>query len=180
VRQIFLSLDRKQPMRDKSSVYIIITALFLVFSILLVLQYRHTRAKAPLTEIVNSKSTNGPKVVPFLKKGTYPSFASGVMEPGNIQLELSPEGFENGVFKVRFFANAHDLILDSYDLTLMAKLDDGNQRFTPSFSDRMKGHHDSGLIFFDFGKLHNSASLSTFSITVRGLPKEEVRVFRWK
>ncbi len=180
MRQVFLPLERKQPMKDRSSVYIIITALFLMFSILLVLQYRHTRTRAPVTENVSSQHASGPKAVQFLNKGTYPSFVSGVMEPGNIRLELSPEGFENGVFKVRYFANAHDLILDPYDLTLMAKLDDGKQRFTPSFSDRMKGHHDSGLIFFDLGKLHTpSTSLSTFSITVRGLPKEKDRVFRW-
>ena len=180
MKQVILPLERKQPMKDRSSIYIIITALFLMFSILLVLQYRHTRTRAPVTENVSSQHASGPKAVQFLKKGTYPSFVSGVMEPGNIRLELSPEGFENGVFKVRYFANAHDLRLDPYDLTLMATLDDGNQRFTPSYSDRMKGHHDSGLMFFDFGKLHTPDSLTTFSMTVRGLPNEEVRVFSWK
>ena len=180
MRQILLSLDRKQLMRDKSSVYIIITTLFLVFSILLVLQYRHTRARAPITEIVNSKSTSGPKAVQFLKKGTYPSFASGVMEPGTIRLELSPEGFDNRQLRVRFFANAHDLILDPYNLAQMTTLEYGSRQIKPSaYSDRMKGHHDSGLMFFDIGKLHNPTALSTFTITVRGLPSEEVRVFTW-
>ena len=154
--------------------------LFLVLSAFTIFGYRHTRINAPAVESANSQSTNGSTEVQFLKKGEFPSFVSGVMEPGNIRLELSPEGFENTVFKVRFFANAHDLILDPYDLALMATLDDGIQQFTPSFSDRMKGHHDSGLILFDFGKLHTPASLSTFSITVRGLPKEETRAFSWK
>ena len=179
MKQVILPLERKQPMKDRSSIYIIITALFLMFSILLVLQYRHTRARAPVTENVSSQHANGPKAVQFLKKGTYPSFVSGIMEPGNIRLELSPEGFENGVFKVRFFANAHDLILNPYDLALMTTLDYEKERFTPAFSDKMKGHHDSGLIFFDLGKLHTPTALSTFSITVRGLPSEEVRVFNW-
>ena len=180
MKQVFMPLERKQPMKDRSSAYIIITALFLMFSILLVLQYRHMRARVPITENVSSQHASGPKAVQFLKKGTYPSFVSGVMEPGNIRLELSPEGFENGVFKVRYFANAHDLILDPYDLALLTTLDDGNLRFTPSFSDKMKGHHDSGLILFDLGKLHTPESLATFSITVRELPKEEVRVFSWE
>jgi hypothetical protein len=180
VKQVSLPLERKQPMKDRSSIYIIISALFMVLSILLVLQYRHNLDRAPVTENVSSQHASGPKAVQFLKKGAYPSFVTGVMEPGNIRLELSPEGFENGIFKVRYFANAHDLILDPYDLALMTTLDDGNQRFRPSFSDKMKGHHDSGLIFFDLGKLHTPESLATFSITVRELPKEEVRVFSWK
>jgi len=166
-------------MKDKSPSYIIIALLFLLLTTFTIFQYRHTRINAPVGENSTSESTNEPTAVQFLKKGEYPSFASGVMEPGNIRLELSPEGFDNTVFKVRFFANAHDMVLDPYDLALMTTLSDGELRFTPSFSDKMKGHHDSGLIFFDFGKLHTPDSLSTFSITVRGLPKEEVRVFNW-
>ena len=167
-------------MRDKTSVYIILALLFLVLTTFTVFQYRHTKINAPAVVNLTSEIVGGPTAVQFLKKGKYPSFASGTMEPGNIRLELSPEGFENGAFKVRFFANAHDLTLDLYDLALMTTLDDGKLRFNPSSSDKMKGHHDSGLIFFDLGKLHTPDSLSTFSITVRGLPKEETRVFSWR
>ena len=167
-------------MRDKTSVYIIFALLFLVLTTFTVFLYRQTKINAPAVVNSTSESAGGPTAVQFIKKGEYPSFVSGTMEPGNIRLEISPEGFENGVFKVRFFANAHDLTLDLYDLARMTTLDDGKLRFKPSSSDKMKGHHDSGLIFFDLGKLHTPDSLSTFSITVRGLPKEETRVFSWR
>ena len=166
-------------MRDKTPVYIIFALLFLVLTTFAIFQYRHTKINTPAVLNSTSENAGGPTEVQFLKKGEYPSFVSGVMEPGNIRLEISPKGFENGIFKIRFFANAHDLTLDLYDLALMTTLDDGKQRFKPSFSDKMKGHHDSGIILFDLGKLHTPDSLSTFSITVRGLPKEEVRVFNW-
>jgi hypothetical protein len=179
-KQVFLSLGRKSFMEDKVSIYYIIAALFLVFSVFTIYQYRHTMINAPVAENAVSKSAGGPTAVNFLKKGEYPSFVSGVMEPGNIRLELSPEGFENDAFKVRFFANAHDLILGTYDLALMTTLEYENRLLKPLRSDRMKGHHDSGLMVFDLGILHNPDSLTTFSITVRGLPKEETRVFSWR
>ena len=167
-------------MRDKTSVYIIFALLFLVLTTFTVFQYRQTKINAPAVVNSTSESAGGPTAVNFLKKGEYPSFVSGVMEPGNIRLELSPEGFENDAFKVRFFANAHDLILDTYDLALMTTLEYENRLLKPLRSDRMKGHHDSGLMVFDLGILHNPDSMTTFSITVRGLPKEETRVFCWR
>jgi hypothetical protein len=167
-------------MKDKSPAYVIIALLFLVLTTFTIFQYRHNRINAPAVENSSFENTSEPTAVQFLKKGEYPSFVSGVMEPGNIRLELSPEGFENNAFKVRFFANAHDLILDTYDLALMTTLEYENRLLKPLRFDRMKGHHDSGLMVFDLGILHNPDSLTTFSITVRGLPKEETRVFSWR
>ena len=167
-------------MRDKTPVYFIIALLFLLLTTFTISQYRHTRINAPAVANSPSEITGEPNAVQFLKKGEYPSFVSGVMEPGNVRLELSPEGFENDTFKVRFFANAHDLTLDTYDLAQMTTLKYENRLLKPLRSDRMKGHHDSGLMVFDLGILHNPDSLTTFSITVRGLPKEETRVFSWR
>ncbi len=173
-------MESKYLMNEKMSVYLIFVSLILVLAAFTIFQYRHTMINAPVAENAVSKSAGGPTAVNFLKKGEYPSFVSGVMEPGNIRLELSPEGFENDAFKVRFFANAHDLILDTYDLALMTTLEYENRLLKPLRFDRMKGHHDSGLMVFDLGILHNPDSLTTFSITVRGLPKEETRVFSWR
>lgn len=172
-------------MRDRSTTYFAFAAVVMVFIAFIILQYRHSKTKIPAVEISKSQSVNEPAVnepaeVKFLEKGKYPSFVSGTMEPGNIRLELSPEGFENGVFKVRYFANAHDLVLDRYDLSQMTTLEYDNQRLKPSHYDKMEGHHDSGLIFFGIGKLHEPPSPFNFSITVRGLPKQETRVFSWK
>jgi hypothetical protein len=167
-------------MKDRSSVYIIVALLFVVLTTFTIFQYRHTRINAPAVESTTYKSTGEPTAVQFLKKGDYPSFVSGVMEPGNIRLELSPEGIENDRLKIRFFANAHDLTLESYNLGTMTTLKYGDRKLKPTYFDRMKGHHDSGLMLFDLGKLHVPAALSTFSITINGLPSEEVRVFRWE
>jgi hypothetical protein len=167
-------------MKDRSYFYYIIAALVLLGSSLIIYQYRSTRINAPAGESTKAQNLGGPTEVQFLKKGEYPSFVSGTMEPGNIRLEMSPEDPDNGQLKVRFFANAHDQLLDPYDMGEMATLEYENRRLKPSYSDRIKGHHGSGLMYFEIGKLEDPAALSTFSITVRGLPKEDVRVFRWK
>jgi hypothetical protein len=62
----------------------------------------------------------------------------------------------------------------------MTTLEYGDRKLKPTYSDRMNGHHDSGVMVFDLGKLHDPAALSAFSITISGLPSEEVRVFRWE
>jgi hypothetical protein len=170
----------KDRSKNRSSIYIIFALLFVVFSVLTIFQYRHIRDRVLFAGAVNSVSANGPAEVKFLKRGEYPSFVSGGMEPGNIRLELSPENIENDRLRIRFFANAHDLTLESFNLAQMTTLQYGDRKLKPTYSDRMKGHHDSGLILFDLGKLHDPAARSKFSITISGLPSEEVRVFRWE
>jgi len=167
-------------MKDRSLIFFVVGALLLVVFSFSIFQYRHTRINAPVVEGIIPQNTAGPKAVQFIKKGTYPSFVSGTMEPGNIRLELSPEGFKNSAFKVRFFANAHDMVLEPYDLAQMTTLQYEGRLLKPSHTDRMKGHHDSGLMYFDIGKSHDPDSLATFSITVKGLPRDEVRVFNWE
>lgn len=167
-------------MRDRSSAYAILALALIVIAGFTIFQYRDTKVNQPAAERPASESASKTAEVKFINKGRYPSFASGVMEPGNIRLELSPEGFDGTVFKVRYFANAHDMVLDPYDLGTMAALEYDGRHFTPIRGDRMKGHHDSGLLYFDLGKLHSSDFLKTFSITVRGLPREETRVFKWQ
>lgn len=169
-------------MKDRLSTYYIFAAALLLILSLAILQLRTMSTEGPAAATVadaNSINKSEARVVRFLEKGEFPSFVSGVMEPGNIRLELSPEGFEKNRLIVRFFANAHDQTLDPYDLALMTTLKYEDRLLKPSYTNRMKGHHDSGLMYFDFGKLHDTSSLSTFTITVEGLPSEEVRVFRW-
>ena len=167
-------------MRDRSSIYLILALALMVIGGFAIFQYRHTKVNEPVAERSKAENTSETSEVKFIEKGKYPSFASGVMGPGNIRLELSPEGFDGTVFKVRYFANAHDMVLGPYDLATMTTLEYDGEHFTPMRVDRMKGHHDSGLLYFDLGKLHSADFLKTFSITVRGLPKEKTRVFKWQ
>ncbi len=168
-------------MKSTLTLYITVALVIFLISGLGIYQYRSAKGEAPVVGKVETEKTNGLATSQFLKQGKFPSFVTGIMEPGNVRLELSPEGFDNRQLKVRFFANAHDLTLDSYDLAQMTTLEYESRRIKPlAYSDRMKGHHDSGLLFFEIGKLHNVPALSTLSITVRGLPSEEVRVFQWK
>jgi hypothetical protein len=177
---VCLHLEHDHHMKERLSTYYLVAATLVVILGLAIFQFR--TVKPPESTPVTNKTANTgeARAVRFLKKGQYPSFVSGVMEPGNIRLELSPEGLENGRLKVRFFANAHDQTLDPYDLALMTALSYEDRLLKPSHSDRMKGHHDSGLMFFDFGRLHDTDALSNFTITVRGLPSEKVRTFRWE
>jgi len=170
-------------MKDKVYIYYVFAAALLLILGLAILQFRTMKtgeSAAATTADVESVSKREARAVRFLKKGEFPSFVSGVMEPGNIRLELSPEGFEKNRLEVRFFANAHDQTLETYDMAMMSTLKYDDRLLKPSYADRMKGHHDSGLMFFDFGKLHDTSSLSTFTITVQGLPSEETRIFRWE
>ena len=167
-------------MRDRSSTYAILALVLIVIAVFAIFQYRHAKVNEPVAVRSKAENTSEAAEVKFLQKGKYPSFASGVMEPGNIRLELSPEGFDGTVFRVRYFANAHDMVLDPYDLATMSTLEYDGWHFTPTLVHRMKGHHDSGLMYFDLGKLHSADFLKTFSITVSGLPREETRVFKWQ
>jgi len=161
-------------MKNGTSVYFIIAVLILLVSGVAINQFRNTvDNKAPEPEAKPGK-TETTENAGFLKEGEYPTFVTGEMEPGNIRLELKPEGFENGALNIRFFASAHDLVLDSYDFTRMTTLEYKGRKIKPDHADTIKGHHGSGLMTFQVGE-----ELGEFSVTVEGLPKEEFRVFKW-
>jgi len=161
-------------MKNGSSVYFVVAFLIFLVSGVVIHQFRSTRdKKAPEFEAA-SEQTETTVSAAFLGEDEYPTFVTGAMEPGNIRLELKPEGFENGVLSIRFFASAHDLVLDSYDLGSMVTLEYKGRKIRPERADRVKGHHGSGLMTFRVGE-----ELGEFSVTVEGLPGEELRVFTW-
>lgn len=162
--------------------YMLAGAFLLVILSLTVFQVRRTmtgRAEGAKGE-PGSSSVAGTRSMTFLEKGTYPTFTSGVMEPGAVRLELSPLGLEDGSFRVRYFAGTHDVDLEQYDLALMTALRYGNRTLKPTHADAMKGHHSTGILVFDIGSIHDPDELtSDLSITVTGLPGNGTRVFRW-
>ena len=160
-------------MKNGTSAYFIIAVLILLVSGVAIYQYRSTMDNKTSEPEAKPEKTETTENTGFLKEGEYPTFVTGEMEPGNIRLELKPEGFENGVLSIRFFASAHDLVLDSYDFTQVTTLEYKGRKIKPEYADMIKGHHGSGLMTF---KVENE--LGEFSVTVKGLPKEEFRVFK--
>lgn len=160
-------------MKDRSPIFLVIAVSTILVAGIALYQLR---SKSPdiRMESESKKEQQESGVKKILRQGEYPSFVTGEMEPGNIRLELKPVDFENGVLTIRFFASAHDLVLDSYDFGFMTTLLHNGRNFRPVSADRLKGHHGSGLMSFNIGE-----DLGEFSITVEGLPKEEHRIFKW-
>ena len=97
--------------------------------------------------------------------------ATGKMKDGGVKLQLEPHSFENGVFRVKFFANTHSINLGDYDLMELMHLEFENVGYRPVSMDRMRGHHAGGEIRFRGPDVPEH-----FQIIVRGLPNMENRV----
>jgi hypothetical protein len=100
--------------------------------------------------------------------------STGTMADGGVKMELEPYSFENGVFRVKFYANTHTVNLGRYDLMELMHLEYEDVGYKPVSVDKMRGHHSGGVIEFRVPEVPDH-----FRILVRGLPNMENRVFEW-
>jgi hypothetical protein len=96
------------------------------------------------------------------------------MADGSVKMELEPYSFENGVFRVKFYANTHTVNLGNYDMMELMHLEYEDVGYKPVSADKMRGHHSGGVIEFRVPEVPDH-----FRIFVRGLPNMENRVFEW-
>ena len=104
-----------------------------------------------------------------------PSVTVGTTDQGDVEISLTPKGVQNGKFVVGIAANTHSVDLAPFDLTKLATLTLKGKQYTPLSASSLSGHHAQGTLEFDLGE-----DPEAFTITIRGIPLEEERVFRWE
>jgi hypothetical protein len=100
--------------------------------------------------------------------------STGTMTDGGVKMELEPASFENGIFRVKFYANTHKVNLGQYNMIELMHLEYADVGYRPVSMDRMRGHHAGGEIEFRVPEVPDH-----FRIVVRGLPDLEERIFEW-
>jgi hypothetical protein len=100
--------------------------------------------------------------------------STGTMTDGGVKMELEPASFENGIFRVKFYANTHKVNLGQYNMMELMHLEYADVGYRPVSMNRMRGHHAGGEIEFRVPEVPD-----LFRIVVRGLPDLEERIFEW-
>lgn len=100
--------------------------------------------------------------------------STGTMTDGGVKMELEPASFENGIFRVKFYANTHKVNLGQYNMMELMHLEYADVGYRPVSTKRMRGHHAGGEIEFRVPEVPDH-----FRIVVRGLPDLEERIFEW-
>jgi len=124
------------------------------------------------SNIGSSNSGNAPKTSPNLANG-FETIGSGSTDQGEVSIELTPVNGEKG-FRVMIAANTHSVDLSQFDLRKITTLEYGGKEIQPIAAPDLSGHHSTGELVFD------AEVPSGFTIRIRGIPKEEERVFTWR
>lgn len=113
--------------------------------------------------------------VPEASAAGYEMQSSGSMGSGDVLVELTPRGVENGRLVVDFAMNTHSVSLSAFDLKELTTLRFADKTIKPSEATPPAGHHAYGQMVFDTG-----GKVKDFTITVEGIPLNKKRVFAWK
>lgn len=100
--------------------------------------------------------------------------SAGSMTDGGVRMELKPYLFENGVFRMKFYANTRSVNLGNYEMMELMHLEYRNMKYKPISMDRMHGQNAEGEVEF-----HIPEAPDRFRIVIRGLPNMEEHVFQW-
>ncbi len=101
---------------------------------------------------------------------------SGSLDEGDAVVSLTPAGIIDGKLRVDVGVNTHSISLEQFDLTKITTLEYGGKSLKPESAPALSGHHTSGTLVFGVGE---KEPLSSFRITIRGIPKAGERVFEW-
>ncbi len=99
---------------------------------------------------------------------------SGSVDEGDALIELTPVGTVGGKLRVDIGVNTHSVNLEQFDLTNITTLEYNGKILRPESAPALAGHHVSGTLVFGVGE-----PVSSFRITMRGIPNVEERVFEW-
>jgi hypothetical protein len=100
--------------------------------------------------------------------------AAGSVESGGVRIQLEPESFNNGVLRVKFYADTRTGNLDDYEIFESMHLQYRDMEYEPVHTERLLGQHAEGHIEF-----HLPQAPDHFSIVVGGLQNMEDHVFQW-
>ena len=127
---------------------------------------KNNRAGLVIFNDINNKNM----VMPAFK-----TVSTGSADSGDVLMDLTPKGMENGKFAVDISVNTHSVDLSQFDLMQITTLDYEGKAIKPASAPKLSGHHSSGELIFDTG-----SEIKNFKITIKGIPAVEERVFEWK
>ncbi len=130
------------------------------------------RNEQPVTAKVTGENKGGTLISD--KKRVFETRSSGTMESGDVLIELTPRIISPERLIVKFAINTHSVDLGGFDLKQITTLDYGGKVVKPDDANSLSGHHAFGLMFFNI-----ESPIEDFRIRIRGIPREEERVFEW-
>ncbi len=104
----------------------------------------------------------------------FKTVSTGGTGSGDVLIELTPKGMEDGKFEVDILLNTHSVDLSQFDLVKITLLEYEGKLIKPVSAPELSGHHGSGTLAFDTGK-----EIKNFKIIIKGIPAVEERVFEW-
>ncbi len=104
----------------------------------------------------------------------FETIYSGSVDSGDVAVDLTPIGIIGGKLRVGIGVNTHSVDLSQFDLARITTLEYSGKSLKPESAPSLAGHHTSGTLVFNVGE-----PVSSFKITIRGIPKVEERIFEW-
>ena len=99
---------------------------------------------------------------------------TGTTGSGDVAIELRPHSVSDGLLSVDISVNTHSVSLENFDLKQITDLTFAGKTLKPIDTPILQGHHNNGVLVFDVGE-----EIFKFTITIRGIPKMQERVFKW-
>lgn len=119
-------------------------------------------------------NTQTPQLTTNSEKTVWQAITTGTTESGDVAIELKPQAIQDGAITFLMTANTHSVDLSQFNLQKITTLTYNGKVISPSAVPQLTGHHTSGILVFPMDK--NSA---TFTVSIKGIPLEQERVFRW-
>lgn len=105
----------------------------------------------------------------------FGAISSGSTGDGDVSVELTPIEVSENKVRVGIAANTHSVDLSQFDLKQITTMEYDGKMVNPVIAPVLTGHHSNGELVFDVNK-----KASSFVIRIKGIPKEEERIFRWQ
>lgn len=106
---------------------------------------------------------------------TLGMISTGSTDSGDVEIGLIPVKIDNRNLILNIALNTHSVDLSQFDLKQITVLRYNGKTAYPIEAPKIVGHHSSGSIVFNV-----NGDLKDFTITIKGIPKVEERVYEWK
>ncbi|PIN73684.1 hypothetical protein COV20_05685 [Candidatus Woesearchaeota archaeon CG10_big_fil_rev_8_21_14_0_10_45_16] len=100
--------------------------------------------------------------------------STGTTAMGDVAIQLSPHGVNDGKMKVDVSIDTHSVELGDFDLKEITTLHIAGKKFKPVEASGLSGHHASGMMVFDI-----NVDPDEFTIVIEGIPEQHERRYVW-
>ena len=129
-----------------------------------------TGLKIPVTKVVDNNQVRSTAT----GEAGFRSISTGTTDNGDISVELTPKGVVAGVLTVKASINTHSVDMSGLDLKKITTLEYDGKSISPTSAPPLNGHHINGDITFNV-----NGDIKAFTISIKGIPKVQERVFEW-